>query len=79
LQSGSLTTLRKSLIKIDGEVVRHARALTFPMAGVEAPRALFAAILGRIGRLRAKPSPERSFIVGGRDWRRTEEGRDGLR
>jgi hypothetical protein len=57
VQSWSLTMLRKRLIKIGAKVVRHAKALTFPMAGVEVPRALFAAILGRIGRLRAKPSP----------------------
>ena len=50
-------TLREKLIKIGAEVVRHAKAVTFQLAEVAVPRALFAAILGRIGRLRAAPSP----------------------
>jgi len=53
----SLTTLREKLIKIGAKVVRHAKAVTFQMAEVAVPRVLFAAILGRIGRLRAAPSP----------------------
>jgi hypothetical protein len=44
-------------IKIGAKVVHHARAVMFPLAEVAVPRALFAAILGRIGRLRAAPSP----------------------
>jgi hypothetical protein len=48
---------REKLIKIGAEVVRHAKAVTFQLAEVAVPRALFAAILGRIGRLRAAPSP----------------------
>ena len=51
------TTLREMLIKIGAKVVRHAKALTFQMAEVAVPRALLAAILGRIGRLRVAPSP----------------------
>ena len=53
----TLTTLREKLIKIGAKVVRHAKAVTFQLAEVAVPRALFAAILGRIGRLRAAPSP----------------------
>ena len=53
----TLTTLREKLIKIGAKVVRHAKAVTFQMAEVAIPRGLFAAILGRIGRLRAAPSP----------------------
>ncbi len=53
----SLTTLREKLIKIGAKVVRHAKAVTFQLAEVVVPRELFAAILARIGRLRAAPSP----------------------
>jgi hypothetical protein len=53
----TLTTLREKLIKIGAKVVRHAKAVTFQLAEVAVPRALFAAILSRIGRLRAAPSP----------------------
>ena len=52
-----LTTLREKLIKIGAKVVCHAEAVTFQLAEVAVPRALFAAILARIGRLRAAPSP----------------------
>jgi hypothetical protein len=58
----SLTTLREKLIKIGAKVVHHAKAVTFQLAEV----AVFAAILGRIGRLRAAPSPGCSFVAGGR-------------
>ena len=53
----SLTTLRERLIKIGAKVVSHSRALTFQLAEVAVPRALFAAILGRIDRLPAALSP----------------------
>ena len=52
-----LTTLREKLIKIGAKVVHHARAVTFQLAEVAVPRELFAALLARIGRLRAAPSP----------------------
>ena len=58
VRTWTLTTLREKLIKIGAKVVRHAKAVTFQLAEVAVPRALFAAILGRIGRLRAAPSPE---------------------
>jgi hypothetical protein len=57
VQTWTLTTLREKLIKIGAKVVHHARAVTFQLAEVAAPRALFAALLARIGRLRAAPSP----------------------
>jgi hypothetical protein len=57
VQTWTLTTLREKLIKIGAKVVRHAKAVTFQLAEVAVPRELFAAILGRIGRLRATPSP----------------------
>ena len=57
VRTWTLTTLREKLIKIGAKVVRHAKAVTFQMAEVAVPRALFAAILGRIGRLRVAPSP----------------------
>jgi hypothetical protein len=53
----SLTTLREKLIKIGAKVVHRAKAVTFQLAEVAVPRSLFAAVLGRIGRLRAAPSP----------------------
>jgi hypothetical protein len=57
VRTWTLTTLREKLIKIGAKVVSHAKAVTFQLAEVAVPRALFAAILGRIGRLRAAPSP----------------------
>src|SRR6516162_599406 len=57
VRTWTLTTLREKVIKIGAKVVRHAKAVTFQLAEVAVPRALFAAILGRIGRLRAAPSP----------------------
>ena len=53
----TLATLREKLIKIGAKVVHDAKAATFQLAEVAVPRALFAAILGRIGRLRAALSP----------------------
>jgi hypothetical protein len=49
----SLTTLREKRIKIGAKVVMHAKTVPFQMAEVAVPRPLFAAILDRIGRLRA--------------------------
>jgi hypothetical protein len=51
----TLTTLRENLIKIGAKVVAHWRYVIFQMAEVAIPRNLFAAILGRIQRLRAVP------------------------
>jgi hypothetical protein len=51
----SSRTLREKLIKIGAKVVSHSKALTFQLAEVAVPRALFAAILGRIDQLRAIP------------------------
>jgi Transposase DDE domain group 1 len=52
VQAWTLTTLREKLIKVGAKVVHHARAVTFQLAEVAVPRSLFAAILGRIDRLR---------------------------
>jgi hypothetical protein len=38
-------------------VVHHARAVTFRLAEVAIPREQFAALVARIGRLHAAPSP----------------------
>jgi hypothetical protein len=57
IQGWTLTTLREKLIKIGATVVHHARAMTFQLAEVAVPRTWFAAILARIGRLRAAPGP----------------------
>ena len=53
----SLTTLREKLVKIGAKVVRHGRYVTFQLAEVAIPRALFADILDRIDRLRPRPVP----------------------
>ena len=47
----TLTTLRDKLIKIGAKMIRHAWHIRFQLAEVALPRALFAAILKRIGRL----------------------------
>src|SRR5215213_1822972 len=51
----SLTTLRERLVKIGARIVRHGRYLVFQLAEVGVPRAVFAAILRRIERLRGPP------------------------
>ena len=53
----SLTTLREKLVKIGAKVVRHGRYVTFQLAEVAVPRALFADILDRIDRLRPAIAP----------------------
>ena len=57
VRAWTLTTLREKAIQVGAKVVHHARAVTFQLAEVAVPRGLFAAILGRIGRLRAAPRP----------------------
>ena len=47
----SLRTLQAKLIKIGAKMITHSRRLVFQMAEVAVPRALFAAILKRIGKL----------------------------
>ena len=44
--------MREKLVKIGAKVVTHARYVVFQLAEVAVPRPLFAALLGRIGRLR---------------------------
>jgi hypothetical protein len=50
-----LSTLREKLVRIGARIVRHGRYLVFQLAEVAVPRALFAAILRRIDRLRGPP------------------------
>jgi hypothetical protein len=57
IKGWTLTTLREKLIKIGAKVVSHARYAIFQLAEVAVPRTLFAAILGRIGRLRLACAP----------------------
>jgi hypothetical protein len=52
IRGWNLTTLREKLIKIGAKVVSHSKYVIFQLAEVAVPRKLFAAILGRIGRLR---------------------------
>ncbi len=52
----TLMTLREKLVKIGAKVTRHSKCVTFQLAEVAVPRALFAAILERIKRL-AMPPP----------------------
>ena len=51
----TLTTLREKLVKIGARIVCHGRYLVFQLAEVAVPRAVFAAILSRIDRLRGPP------------------------
>ena len=53
----TLTTLREKLVKVGARGVRHGRYVTFQLAEVAVPRALFADILRRIDRLRPTPAP----------------------
>jgi hypothetical protein len=57
IRGWTLTTLREKLIKIGAKVVSHARYAIFQVAEVAVPRKLFAAILGRISRLRLACAP----------------------
>jgi hypothetical protein len=41
----SLTTLRDKLIKIGAKIIRHGRYVTFQLAEVAVPKALFAELL----------------------------------
>jgi len=54
--------LREKLAKIGAKVTRHAKYVTFQLAGVAVPRRLFAAILDRIAQL-ALPPPTTSGCV----------------
>jgi hypothetical protein len=47
----TLRSVQAKLIKIGAKVVAHSRRIIFQMAEVAAPRALFEAILKRIGEL----------------------------
>jgi hypothetical protein len=47
--------LREKLVKIGARIVRHGRYLVFQLTEVAVPRAVFAAILRRIDRLRGPP------------------------
>ena len=51
----SLCSLQVKLIKMGGRIVHHARRLVFQLAEVAVSRALFAAILERLTRLRMAP------------------------
>jgi hypothetical protein len=53
----SLTTLREKLIKIGAKVVRHGRYITFQLAEVAVPRALFEKVLSLIAGLRPLEHP----------------------
>ena len=53
----SLTTLREKLVEIGAKVVSHGRYVTFQLAEVAVPSALFAEILRVIDSLRPAPSP----------------------
>ena len=57
IKDWSLTTLREKLIKIGAKIVRHGRYVTFQMAEVAVPRAMFAEILRLIAELRPQPPP----------------------
>ena len=50
-----MTTLREKLVKIGAKVVSRGRCVTFQLAKVAAPSALFAEILRLIDGLRPAP------------------------
>lgn len=54
----SMTTLRvrDRLVKIGAKIVRHGRSITFQLAEVMVPRALFQQILDAIATLRPLPA-----------------------
>ncbi len=53
----TLTSLREKLIKIGAKVVSHGRYVTFQMAEVAIPRAVFAELLQQIAALRLRSAP----------------------
>ncbi len=53
----SVARLREKLIKIGAKIVRHGRYITFQLAEVAIPRALFADILCLIDGWRRAPLP----------------------
>ncbi len=55
IKNWSLRSVQVKLIKMGGRLVRHARRLVFQLAEVAVPRALFQAILDRIGQLCPAP------------------------
>lgn len=57
IEDWTLTNLREKLIKIGAKVVSHGRYVTFQMAEVAIPRALFAELLQRIAALRQRSAP----------------------
>jgi hypothetical protein len=57
VEHGSLTALWEMLIKIGTKIVRHSCYITFQLAEVAIPRALFAKILCLIDGLRPAPLP----------------------
>ncbi len=50
-----MTMLREKLVRIGAKVVAHGRYVTFQLAEVAVPRALFAEILRRVDGLRPAP------------------------
>ena len=57
IEDWTLTSLREKLIKIGAKVVSHGRYVTFQMAEVAIPHALFAELLQRIAALRQRSAP----------------------
>jgi hypothetical protein len=51
----SLTASPEKLVKTGARIVRHGCYVVFQLAEAAVPRAVFAAILRRIGRLRGSP------------------------
>jgi Transposase DDE domain group 1 len=74
----SLSTLREKPVKIGVRIVRHGRHVVFQLAEMAVPRALFAAILRRIDRLRRLPvaeaRPERTMRAAGAEGKTMRRG-----
>ncbi len=56
---GSLTSLRRKLVKIGARIVGHGRYVTFQIAEVAVAKGLFDENLWLIAQLRAPPAPAR--------------------
>ena len=53
----SHATLRAELVKFGAKIASHGRYVTFQMANVAVPRAMFRTILRLIDDLRRRPAP----------------------
>ncbi len=81
IEHWSLITLREKPVKIGAKGVRHGRYVTFQLAEVAIPRALFADILRLIDGLQPSPAPAQAEGIDGEVKSagevRLDDGKDG--